>query len=225
MTRQVSGGQRPNPNDARNAGLVIGGLIVVAVIVGQCSSRRDSSTQAARMVDTNMGASIAAQSPPPAPASLDTVSVNRGVAHMRLAFGAEGFSGAMIYSQNCYDALGRQFSWAQLDRCGAFDVLAARSIEATEPADLTTETDYFQSEAVAGRYLAAATGAGQEAGAADNRLANLQRLVGSRRLVGAPSTPDTANATAALDADNLVDIDDAGISMDETDLGDGNRLD
>lgn len=177
------------------------------------------------MVDTNMGASIAAQSPPPPPAALDAASVSRGVAHMRLASGAEGFSGAMIYSQNCYDALGRQFSWAQLDRCGAFDVIAARSIDAAEPADLTTENDYFQSEAVAGRYLAAATGAGQEAGAADTRLADLQRRVGGMRIAAQPTPADTENEVVSADgADGMGDSGESDVPMD-TDIDNGNRID
>lgn len=188
---------RPSPNDARNAWLLIGGLAITAVLIGSMTSRPDASSRPERMVDTNMSASIAAQNPPPAPAALDQSSIRSGVAHLRIAFEAEGFSGAMIYSQNCYDALGRQFSWTQLDRCGAFDVLAARSIETAEPGDLATETDYFQSEAVAGRYLAAATGAGQEPSAADNRLANLQDRVGGQRMVGVATTAEASNAIPA----------------------------
>lgn len=173
--------------------LIIGGFLLFIFLIGQCSSPEGGTDYtAANMVDANMGTAIAAQAPPP-PAPLNAGSIQRGGAHLRLAFSAEGFSGAMIYSQNCYDALGRDFTWQRLDVCGAFDVLAARTIDGADTTALATEEIYFQSESVAGRYLAAATGAGEEAGNADQRLSDLQSRVATQRI------PQTAATQSNLD--------------------------
>src|SRR3546814_14982263 len=90
-----------------------------------------------------------------------------------LAVDAEGLSGAMIYSENCYDALSHKFDWSRLDTCGAFDQAAVHAADTTDLTGLSKEASYFQSEVAAGRYLAAAPAAGAEAGAADPRLAAL----------------------------------------------------
>jgi hypothetical protein len=109
--------------------------------------------------------------------------------------GAEGFSGAMIYSQNCYDGLAHSFTWAKLDTCGAFDMLAVRSIADAATTSLVNEAGYFQSEAAAGRYISAATAAGAPADGADTRLSALQTRVGQASLVGRRSP--SASATAS----------------------------
>jgi hypothetical protein len=100
----------------------------------------------------------------------------------------------MVYSQNCYDALGRAFTWRKLDRCGGFDMLAVRAIDdaAAPPAG---ERDYFQSEAAAGRYLAAATSAGEPAEEADLRLSQLQART-ARESAPAPRQEAVANDSA-----------------------------
>jgi hypothetical protein len=123
-------------------------------------------------MESNISAGVAAQTPPSVQ-PLKAASVTRGIAHFKLAYRAEGFPGAMIYSQNCYDSLTHKFSWAKLDTCGAFDMLAARAILESESGS-GSETDYFQSEAAAGRFLAAATGGGEESSEADTRLSQLQ---------------------------------------------------
>jgi hypothetical protein len=181
----------PTGTSSGNGGiwLTVGGFVLLVFIIGQCSSRDSGSgLTPANMVDTNMSMAIAAQTPS-APEPLNSESLQRGGAHLRLAYSAEGFSGAMIYSQNCYDALGRDFSWQRLDVCGAFDVLAARAMEGADISDLATEEVYFQSEAVAGRYLAAATGAGQNAGNADQRLSGLQSRMAAQRIPRMAATP------------------------------------
>jgi hypothetical protein len=184
---------RTSPDNGATVSLVIGGIVLLIFFVGQCSSQDSgSSFTPANMVDTNMSTAIAAQAPP-VPTPLNAESLERGAADLRIAHGAEGFSGAMIYSQNCYDALGRDFSWQRLDICGAFDVLAARAIDGVDTSALATEEIYFQSEAVAGRYLAAATGAGEEPGNADQRLSDLQSRMATQRI------PRTAAMPSNLD--------------------------
>jgi hypothetical protein len=181
---------------------VVGALIGLILLIGKCAGDSTESNVMELMNASNaeMGNAIAAQEPPPAE-PLNAASVRRGVAHLRLAVGAESFSGAMVYSQNCYDALSRQFTWAKLDQCGAADMLAARSIESVETSELTSEEAYFRSEAAAGRYLAAATGAGQPAPEADTRLSELQRRAARERLVGPPPAAPAASTEAESEDD------------------------
>ena len=171
-------------------------LVIIALASGARSCSGGSANNTAAFVDGNVSNAIAAQPPPP-PQPLSVPAVNRGTSHLRTAVTAEGFSGAMIYSQNCYDALAHQFTWARLDTCGAFDMLAVRSIAEADTAGLDNEAGYFQSEAAAGRYLAAATAAGEPAGEADTRLSDLQTRVQRSAVVGrrpAPVAGTTVNA-------------------------------
>lgn len=138
----------------------------------------------------NIGGAIEAQSPAPVE-PLSAASTNLGMGHLRAAFAAEGLPGAMVYSQNCYDALTREFSWAKLDTCGAFDLLAVRTADAGAPTGSSAEGVWFQSEAAAGRYLAAATGGGEEAANADIRLSELQARVARARPVVRATAPES----------------------------------
>lgn len=92
--------------------------------------------------------------------------------------GGEGLSGAMIYSQNCYDSVAHRFSWERLDTCGAFDMRAEQA--ATNSVDIDTdqtEADYIAPEMGERRYLTAVTRAGAGADDADLRLEALQKMV------------------------------------------------
>lgn len=184
--------------------IVVAGIIAFILLVGQCSENSGTSDVSALMNASNaeMGNAIAAQGPPPVQ-PLSEVNVRKGLSHLRLAVSAEGFSGAMIYSQNCYDALTREFTWAKLDQCGGADMLAVRSIEDIDASELSSEAAYFQSEAAAGRYLAAATGAGQPPAEADTRLSQLEsRAAKARpavRPVASSKLPDEATTIEAAD--------------------------
>lgn len=156
------------------AALVLGLLFAI----GMCSSRSTNNpTQSfASPTLTNQIETMPAPSPAPIDA-LSLASVRKGQRHLTMVLRAEGLSGAMIYSQNCYDALSRDFSWVRLDLCGGFDMLAVAAVETTATEGLSGEVAYFGSEAAAGRYLALATKAGQEAGEADLRLEALRARV------------------------------------------------
>jgi hypothetical protein len=183
--------------------------LVIAGIgsIGKCSSGGSDGAggEASNLMETNITAGVAAQVPPPVE-PLRATSITRGATHMRLAYRAEGLPGAMIYSQNCYDALTHEFSWKKLDTCGAFDMLAVRVIVEAEPVGFAREVGYFQSEIAAGRYLAAATGGGEEAAEADKRLSDVQARA-ARSPLPVPkakpvqpaeavvTTPGTANLT------------------------------
>lgn len=213
MKSPSSGGPQfraPNAGAARTpaenwTGCAIIGAIVLGIgAIGKCSTQ-NPATNSTAFVDGNVSNGIAAQAPPP-PEPLSVAAANRGMALVRMAVTAEGFPGAMIYSQNCYDALGRRFSWAKLDMCGAADMLAARSIADVDTSTIASEAGYFQSEAAAGRYLAAATAAGEPTDQADQRLSQLQQRAARERVTGRPAPPpadDASNAGEPNDAPNL----------------------
>jgi len=199
----------PTPRSNMMAWLVIGGIVLLFILLGQCSTRHgaDNSLTADTNYAADMSNSIAAQGPPPAPEPLNAASINRGASHLRTAFAAEGFSGAMIYSQNCYDALARHFAWAKLDQCGAFDMLTARSIATADTTGLDNEAAWFDSETASQRYLAAATGASQPAEEADRRLSDLQSRVAHLRTIGRRAAPEAANDDAFDPEPPYVDVD------------------
>jgi hypothetical protein len=182
---------KPTDNE-KSLWLVIGGVVGFVLLVSYCSGDSGPSNVAEIMNTSNaeMGNAIAAQEPSPVE-PLNAAGIRQGVAHLRLAFSAEGFSGAMIYSQNCFDALTRDFSWSKLDQCGAADMLVSRSIDSVDATERAGEAAYFESEAAAGRYLAAATGAGEPAAQADTRLNDLQAKVAGMRALVAVASPDS----------------------------------
>jgi hypothetical protein len=189
---------RPNPDNdwVKGCGLLTG-IIVLIIVIGKCSWSSDTTganlMDAMNTANADMGNAIAAQESAPVE-PLSAPGIARGIAHLRVAFAAEGMSGAMVYSQNCYDALAHQFGWTKLDQCGGFDMLAVRSLADADTAGLANEAAYFQSEAAAGRYLAAATSAGEPPGDADQRLSHLQSRVAQLRLVAQrPSEPPPDN--------------------------------
>jgi hypothetical protein len=92
----------------------------------------------------------------------------------------------MIYSQNCYDALGRKFTWSKLDACGAFDAEAVLAVGEDETTEGGAETAWFQSETAAGRFLKAAIAAGEPADEADARWSDLQARVAFKHEVRVP---------------------------------------
>ena len=195
---------------AQNSDAWLGCGLVAALILGvgaisKCSGAPTPGNAAANFIDGSVSNGIAAQAPPPVE-PLNAAAITRGTGHLRLAVTAEGFSGAMIYSQNCYDSLAHRFAWAKLDTCGAFDMLAVRSIAGADTANLISEPGYFQSEAAAGRYLAAATAAREPATEADTRLSQLQSRTARAATVGrrAAPTPTPEANTAAREQDNAI---------------------
>jgi hypothetical protein len=176
------------------------------ILANQCSSgSADTAARDSGLMDANISAAVEAQDTPQVVEPLSAAGVARGASHLRLAFAAEGLPGAMIYSQNCYDALSRKFDWLKLDSCGAFDALAVRAITDLDVTGLQREPAYFESEAAAGRYLAAATGAGQEPSEADQRLMDVQTKVAGFRPLVEPPASDAVMANATDDAADASD--------------------
>lgn len=168
--------QRRKQGSGGNAILFIGGLILAGFAISKCSPSskpQNASAISNNLLDSNLKSAVAAQTPPPVePLSLKRVKA--GQSDFKVADAAEGLSGDMIYSQNCYDALSTEFSWSGLDTCGAFDMRAVASADDADSTLLGKEVAYFEAEAAAGRYLAAATGAGENPDKADQRLSKLQ---------------------------------------------------
>jgi len=192
---------------------VIAVLMMLVGAVSRCSGGTSVADNNDLMNEANdeMGNAIAAQIPDP-PTALAQSSIRRGASHFETVFAAENFSGAMVYSQNCYDSLTHQFSWSKLDQCGAFDSLAVLALDASATAVPNVEQDYFASETAAGRYLAAATGARLADGEADTRLAEIQSRVERERVVAAPKAGSVedreveAPANDVQESNGLVDL-------------------
>lgn len=172
----------PGPKLAADRSGAAGCLIVAALIgfgglVSKCSSTPATNTGISEE-PANIGnaqealaAAVTAQTPPPVE-RLSRASVRRGAGRVTLA-AREGLAGEMIYSQNCYDALGRTFSWRKLDECGGFDAAAAIALGDNEVPGAEKGVAWFASEEAAGRYLKAAVAAGEDPDEADQRLSKL----------------------------------------------------
>lgn len=179
----------PKPASGNNGWLIIGIVIVAVVAVSKFGGNSPSyQSPAARQVGDAQQAlvsAVAEQTPPPI-TSLRKGDVRLGLRRVELA-AVEGLAGQMIYSQNCYDVVGRAFSWRKLDECGGFDSEASLALGDAEPTNSEKEIAWFDSEAAAGRYLKAATAAGLDADVADQRLAAVQSISRARHRVPPPS--------------------------------------
>lgn len=182
------------------------GWFVVAIFVGlvaltsQCSGsnvpKLDNGSSLASDTYVN---SVTAAAPAPIVA-LDKSGVLRGGAQFRLVNASGVSGGAKIFSENCYDALSKSFDSHQLDRCGGFDQVAVKAVE--DGAEI--DADYFQSEAAAGRYLSAATGAGLNPSEADLRLATLAQMASKVRGVRPkPPSSDIETVQPAVADDGI----------------------
>ena len=187
--------------------LGIAGCVSVFANVSRCTPVTPTS-DAAKIVSTDpaiksLNAAVAAQ-PLPALQPLSSAGVTKGTANMRKALNSEGLPGAMIFSQNCYDALSHSFGWRLLDICGSADFAATSSIPEDEASGMDKEIAYFQSEIAAARYLGAATGAGASTNVADERLAKLQARVEARKQIGGHSA-EGENTSAATNPSDATD--------------------
>jgi hypothetical protein len=172
-------------------GCIVVVLIVIALVgVSQCAHPADKTAKP--FVSPSLGNQIEAMATTVPVQPLNIAAMRKGGRHLKAVLDAQGLSGAMVYSQNCYDAVSRNFSWAKLDTCGAFDILAVKTAAVTDTQGLASELEYFGPEAAAGRYLAVATQAGEEAGEADKRLEALQRKTPGS---AAPSAPKASPST------------------------------
>ena len=215
----------------KGLGWVLFAIIVAGILAAsQCTSTptsplNDNSSSDVSIV--NADASQAANATAPV-SPLDLGAVSRGVANFGMVDSAGLEGGFKIYSENCYDALAKEFEWRRLDRCGGFDTTAVRAADNGSSTFTADEISYFDSETAAGRYLAAATAAGEDPGEADLRFSKL----GVRALKARPSRSRASNAQVAdqshtdpvatniVDSDASTTIDDSRKSSLHNDAGD-----
>ncbi|WP_206240449.1 hypothetical protein [Novosphingobium terrae] len=198
----------PTPGAPKKAGgwgplAFFGAIVVGALALGQCStSSRNAGSAATDVAQNAIGSAIDAQTAQGVPivTPLSKSDVQIGMSHLRQVAKAEGLAGEMIYSQNCYDALSRHFTWPKLDQCGAFDLGAAQSLGDGTATGFDKEIAWFQSEAAAGRYIKGATAAGEEAEKADVRLNDLQTRVTAGHPVGFKGEQPAGGIPASADA-------------------------
>jgi hypothetical protein len=182
-------------------------LIVVAVVgfVALRNASSPNSPTVTAVADSPIDNMISTETPPVTADPIDTKTIARAIKHLKLAFGTEGASGAMIYSQNCYASLDTHFGWGKLDQCGTFDALVAQEALAEDWSSLPTEQHYFEIDRANSRYVAAASGQSlPEAQAADRRKDLLTKLPSEP--VTFPTVSDTQAGAETTDADPLSDL-------------------
>jgi hypothetical protein len=184
----------PQANSGSTGWWIVLGVIVLLASLGMCTSRKSETARS--FASQSLSEQIATMPSPTATAiaSLDLASLRRAHRHLDAVMEVEGLSGAMIYSQNCYDALSRAFDWAKLDQCGGFDLLAVQAVDRMPVDGLDTEAAYFGSEEAAGRYLAVAVKGGEEPEDADLRWSRLVHE--AEKLAPAPAGDTSAPAEA-----------------------------
>src|SRR4051812_36289245 len=87
-------------------GIVI--LIGVLLVGASLCSKKDDPGSTPNSADSLADGAKAGPPPPLEPFSATAAKV--GFRHFKLAYSAEGATGAAIYSRNCYDALDHRFS-------------------------------------------------------------------------------------------------------------------
>jgi hypothetical protein len=183
--KKVAGGRGAGPQ-GQGSGKGIAAVVGVILLLGYFAGRERTSSSSeyqsparpmSPMTTSNNSAPVEMQYQ-----ELQPGSAQRGHAHFRLVTQIEGLTGARIYSENCYAALARNFSWNKLDQCGAADLAASRLAASAFSDASAPDLSHFEPETAAARYLSAATGAGASAEVADQRLSALQRLVERRQV-------------------------------------------
>lgn len=144
---------------------------------------------------------------PAQPMPLDRSAAQRGYRQFQVIAAAHVPGGSEIFSQNCYEALGKPFDWHQLDRCGAYDALAVRWTEENDNVAGNDDLTYFQSETAATRYLQAATSGGLPADVADTRWAALQNMALKARLSEEAASSEAATKDTDQDANEVAPAD------------------
>lgn len=165
------------PRGGGSGWIVIAAVVILLFAIARCSSSTPNQSTPTALVGTaqeSLASAVEKQSPPP-PEPLARTGARKGAARVALV-DVEGLAGEMVFSQNCYDMLGHDFSWRKLDECGGFDARASSQLPEETAAGDEKAAAWFDGEASAGRYLKAAIAAGLPADQADTRLAALQAI-------------------------------------------------
>ena len=189
--------------------LGIGSVVWVANLGSTNNAASSASTPQSIDSNSTLESTEATLTPAP-PLPLDPSAARRGYGQFQMIAAAHVPGGSEIFSQNCYDALGKPFDWHQLDRCGAYDALAARWTEENDSVAGNDDLTYFQSEVAATRFLKAAASGGLPADQADIRWATLQSMALKARLVEKAAEPEAATMDADQDGDETTPSDNSG---------------
>jgi hypothetical protein len=147
------------------------GAIVVMAIFGSSGTTPSTQTLTSN-TDQNAAPSTEVPTQPELQLpAVDTPSVARAARHLKLALDAEGFSGAMIYSENCFSSLASHFAWGKLDQCEAFDVLT--QIAMSQSDERGPEATYFDKDAVEARFTTIGSQHHGETGSMRSHLSEL----------------------------------------------------
>ena len=170
--------QGPSKSNAAWLGWILAAGIAF-VLIKSCSGQNPTTEVPASSADLDLRTAADVQMPayiqlPP----VDSPSVSKAARHLKLALDAEGFAGAMIYSQNCFASLTGGFSWAKLDQCEAFDALSQLAISQAD--ETGTEVTYFDKDALQSRFTKIASDRHGDPAAAKAHLSALMQAALAR---------------------------------------------
>jgi len=178
---------------------ILAAVAVVVVLVSQCDGNK--STEASAIPSEAGALPVEATTEPTGPPPV-TEQAQSDLETGHRAFGkslaVDDATAALVFSKNCYAALGDAFTWAKLDQCGSFDAAAAANVLSEELTGDQAELNYFDGEAAAQRFLSSGTSQGADADTMDARwegIANFAR----RAADGAEKAREAAAARAAAE--------------------------
>lgn len=186
-------------------GWILASVVGLGFLASQCDTE-DTGQYSSNSAPTTAEGWSEPETPAQAieePPEIQGATTRRAARHLRLALDAEGFAGAMIYSQNCFASVARQFNWPKLDQCGSFDALA--QISAGE-LSFSPEASYFDQTATQQRYLAAAAPSGARREAIESHFELVQAAALERIPdLQTPVPPRSADAFSNTVTDQAVD--------------------
>lgn len=179
---------------------VLVAIAVIVVLVSQCDGKK--SSEVAALPSEASRASIDATATPTGPPPV-TEQAQSDLKAGRKAFGkalaVDDATAAMVFSKNCYAALGDAFTWAKLDQCGSFDATAAQNVLSEEMTGDQAELYYFDGEAAAQRFLSTGINHGADADTMDARWEGISAFA-RRTSEAAEKAREAAAARAAAEA-------------------------
>jgi hypothetical protein len=171
---------QPQPSNSKGAWLgwiLAAGVVLVLIKAG--SGDKPATGVSTNNSDVNLATTTEVAEPANVQLpAVDAPAVYKAARHLRLALDAEGFPGAMVYSQNCFESLTRSFSWAKLDQCEAFDALAQVAI--SESAEVGTEGSYFNKDALQSRFTVVALARHADPGSSEAHISKLMQVALAR---------------------------------------------
>lgn len=199
---------------------ILGAIAVVVVLVSQCDGRK-SSEGAALPAEAGTALIEATATPTgPPPLTEQTQSdLKAGHTAFGKALAVDDATAALVFSKNCYAALGDAFTWPKLDQCGSFDAAAAANVLSEGLRGDQGELDYFDGEVAAQRFLSSGISHGADADTMDARWEGVSTFA-RRTADAAEKAREAAAARAAAEASSAS----SGYMDSEDETGDWEQL-